>query len=178
MLIKGGKMKNCLVVIDMQNDFISGSLGTKEAREIVPHVKERIEKAIKNDEDIIFTKDTHFENYLETREGKNLPIKHCINNTWGHEICDELLPFVKGALLMVDKNTFGYKDLPLYTGKYDMITLIGLCTDICVISNAILLKAFYPEKEIIIEEKLCAGTTVENHENALKAMKVCQFTII
>lgn len=171
-------MKKCLIVIDMQNDFISGSLGTKEAKEIVSSVKKRIEKAKKDGEDIIFTKDTHTKKYLETREGKNLPVKHCIINTWGHEICDELVSYTKDALMVVDKNTFGYKDLPLYVEKYDTITLIGLCTDICVISNAILLKAFYPEKEFIIEKDLCAGTTVENHENALKAMKVCQFDII
>lgn len=171
-------MKNCLIVIDMQNDFISGSLGTIEAKAIVPLVKNRIEKAINNAEDLIFTKDTHFEDYLNTKEGKNLPIKHCISGTWGHEICDELLPYTKKALTMVDKNTFGYKDLPLYTSNYEKISLIGLCTDVCIISNAMLLKAFYPEKEIIIEGSLCAGTSVEKHKIALKALEACQFTII
>lgn len=171
-------MKNCLVVIDMQNDFISGSLGSENAKAIVSLVKIRIEKAIADGEDLIFTKDTHFKDYLNTKEGKNLPIEHCLDGTWGHEICDELLPYTKKALTMVDKNTFGYKDLPLYTSKYENITLIGLCTDVCIISNAMLLKAFYPEKEIIIEKSLCAGTSVEKHEIALKAMEACQFTII
>lgn len=171
-------MKNCLIVVDMQNDFISGSLGTNEAIKIVPLVKNRIEEAIKNNEEIIFTLDTHDENYLNTKEGKNLPIKHCIINTWGHQLCDELLPYSNNKKNIYNKNTFGYKDLPLYVSDYDKITIIGLCTDICVISNAMLLKAFFPEKEIIIEQNLCAGTTIENHENALKAMKVCQFTII
>ncbi len=171
-------MKNCLLVIDMQNDFITGALGTKEAVEIIPAVKARIEKAIKNGEDVIWTKDTHEKDYMKTREGKYLPVEHCIKGTHGYEICDELLPYVDKAKKVIIKNTFGSKELPKYIEEYDNITIIGLCTDICVISNAMVVHAFYPEKNIIIEKKCCAGSTVENHENALKAMSVCQFDII
>lgn len=171
-------MKNCLLVIDMQNDFITGALGTKEAVEIIPAVKARIEKAIKDDEDVIWTKDTHEKDYMKTREGRYLPVEHCIQGTRGYEICDELLPYVDKAKKVIIKNTFGSKELPKYIEEYDNITIIGLCTDICVISNAMVVHAFYPEKNIIIEKKCCAGSTVENHENALKSMSVCQFDII
>ncbi len=170
-------MKKCLIVVDMQNDFISGSLGSDEAKKIVPHVKERIEKAIKDGEDIYFTKDTHFENYLNTKEGQFLPIKHCIENTSGHDICDELKPYEKNAKNIFIKNTFGYKDLPQYLNDYDSITFIGLCTDICVVSNVILTKAFYPEKNIIVKKDCCAGTSVENHNSALAVMKSCHIVI-
>ena len=171
-------MKNALVVIEMQNDFISGSLGSEEAKNIVPKVKARIEKAIKDGEDIYFTKDTHYDDYEETREGKLLPVKHCIEGTKGHEICDELKPYVEKAKGVFTKNTFGYKDLPKYLGEYDKITFVGLCTDICVVSNAIVCKAFYPEKVIELEKDLCAGSTVDNHLNAINVMKACHITII
>ena len=171
-------MKKCLVVIDMQNDFITGSLGSDEAVKIVPKVKERIEKAIKDNEDIFFTKDTHYENYLDTREGKFLPVKHCIEGTNGYDICDELKSFEKDAKKIFIKNTFGYKNLPEYLNAYDEMTFVGLCTDICVVSNVLLVKAFYSEKIIKVEKDLCAGTTVENHEAALKVMKSCHIEII
>lgn len=170
-------MKSCLLVIDMQNDFITGSLGSKEAEAIVLGVKERIEKAIKDGEDIYFTKDTHYENYMDTREGEFLPVEHCIEGTPGHDICDELKPFEKNAKEIFIKNTFGYKDFPKYLEGYDKITLIGLCTDICVVSNAILIKAFYPEKDIVVEKDLCAGTNADNHDAALKVMKSCHIVI-
>lgn len=170
-------MKNCLIVIDMQNDFITGSLGSKEAETIVPRVKERIEKAIADSEDIYFTKDTHYENYMDTKEGEFLPVKHCIEGTSGHDICDELKPYEKKAKGIFTKNTFGYKDFPNYLADYDKITIIGLCTDICVVSNAMLIKAFYPEKNIMVEKDLCAGTSVENHNAALKVMKACHIVI-
>lgn len=170
-------MKSCLIVIDMQNDFISGSLGSDEAKKIVPKVKERIEKAIKDGEDIYFTKDTHYENYLNTKEGQFLPVKHCIENTSGHDICDELKPYEKNAKNIFIKNTFGYKDLPQYLNEYDSITFVGLCTDICVVSNVILTKAFYPEKNISIKKDCCAGTSVENHNAALSVMKSCHIVI-
>ena len=171
-------MKKCLVVIDMQNDFITGSLGSEEAVKIVPRVKERIEKAITDDEDIYFTKDTHDEDYLDTREGKFLPVKHCIKDTSGHEICEELKPYEKKAKNIFIKNTFGYKDLPKYLTEYDKITFVGLCTDICVVSNVILTKAFFPEKEIYVEKDLCAGSTITKHESALDVMKSCHIEII
>ena len=170
-------MKSCLIVIDMQNDFISGSLGSDEAKKIVPKVKERIEKAIKDGEDIYFTKDTHYEDYLNTKEGQFLPVKHCIENTSGHDICDELKPYEKNAKNIFIKNTFGYKDLPQYLNEYDSITFVGLCTDICVVSNVILTKAFYPEKNISIKKDCCAGTSVENHNAALSVMKSCHIVI-
>ena len=170
-------MKKCLLVIDMQNDFITGSLGSKEAEAIVPHVKERIEKAIKDGEDIYFTKDTHYEDYMNTKEGSFLPVKHCIEGTTGHDICDELKPFEKNAKEIFIKNTFGFKDFPKYLADYDKITLIGLCTDICVVSNAMLIKTFYPEKDIEVEKYLCAGTSVENHNSALNVMKSCHIVV-
>lgn len=171
-------MKNCLLVIDMQNDFITGSLGTKEAEKIVPKVKSRIEKAIKDREDIYFTKDTHYNDYLDTCEGKFLPVSHCIEGTSGHDICDEIKPYEKNAKEIFIKNTFGFKDFPKYLSDYDKITLIGLCTDICVISNALLIKAFYPEKDIEVEKDLCAGTTPDNHTSALNVMKSCHIVTI
>ena len=170
-------MKKCLIVIDMQNDFISGSLGSDEAKKIVPKVKERIEKAIKDGEDIYFTKDTHYEDYLNTKEGQFLPVKHCIENTSGHDIYDELKPYEKNAKNIFIKNTFGYKDLPQHLNEYDSITFVGLCTDICVVSNVILTKAFYPEKNIIVKKDCCAGTSVENHNSALAVMKSCHIVI-
>lgn len=171
-------MKNCLIVIDMQNDFITGSLGSKEAEAIVPRVKERIEKAIKDGEDIYFTKDTHYDNYMSTKEGEFLPVEHCIEGSSGHEICDTLKPFEKNAKEIFIKNTFGFKDFPKYLSDYGTITIIGLCTDICVVSNTILIKTFYPEKNIKVEKDLCAGSTIENHLSALNVMKSCHITIL
>ena len=171
-------MKKCLVVIDMQNDFISGSLGSEEAKKIVPKVKARIDKALSEGEDVYFTKDTHEDNYMETNEGKHLPIKHCIEGTNGHEICDELKNYEKEAKGVFVKNTFGYKELPKYLEKYDSITFVGLCTDICVVSNVMVTKAFYPEKEIKLEKDLCAGSTIENHMSAINVMKACHIEII
>ena len=174
-----------LVIIDMQNDFITGSLGTKEAQAIVPKVCEKIEKW---DGKVLFTQDTHYENYLETQEGNKLPIKHCIKDTEGWEICDVVL----GSLSLNElihsesffKVTFGSESLVTYfkalnqTRLISEIQLIGVCTDICVISNALLLKAFLPEVPIIVDASCCAGVTPESHKNALEAMKMCQVEII
>ena len=162
-----------LIVVDMQNDFITGSLGSHQAEMIVPYVKELVESF---DGDVIFTRDTHGDNYLETSEGKKLPVKHCIKGTWGWEICDELKPFVK---TVIDKETFGSMKLPMAINDYcDGIELCGLCTDICVISNAMIVKAAYPEKDIKIHKNGCAGVTPESHENALLAMQAVQIEII
>ena len=139
-------MKKALVVIDMQNDFIDGSLGTKEAVKIVPNVKARIAAAMAEHDIVVFTMDTHPENYLETAEGKKLPVKHCIKPTKGWEICDALKEYA-GRAAVIEKPTFGSTELPAAVKDADDITLVGLCTDICVISNALLLKAFYPEKK-------------------------------
>ena len=172
-------MKNILIVVDMQNDFIDGALGTKEAVAIVPKVEEKIRNF---DGEVFFTRDTHETYYLETQEGKNLPVKHCIRDTEGWQIRKELDVLRKTD--PVDKETFGSTDL---AGELTMIdedegigsiTLVGLCTDICVISNALLIKASLPEVPICVDATCCAGVTPESHENALKAMEVCQIKII
>ena len=170
-------MKKLLLVIDMQNDFIDGSLGTKEAQKILPAV---IEKVREFDGDVIFTRDTHFENYMETQEGRRLPVPHCIKGTAGWELAPELerLRAERNAPVF-DKLTFGCKELPVYLAEsypegLESAELIGVCTDICVISNALLLKAFFPELPVSVTASLCAGVTPESHEIALKAMKMCQ----
>ena len=165
-----------LVVVDLQNDFIDGALGTPEAVAIVPYVRSVIENF---DGKVIFTRDTHFDGYMSTQEGKNLPVPHCIKNTDGWQIRAEL-----DALRTtdaVDKITFGSKDLVEIVGRednVDSITFVGLCTDICVISNAMLIKAFYPEIPLTVDAKGCAGVTPESHKNALSAMKMCQISVI
>lgn len=165
-----------LIVVDMQNDFIDGALGTAEAVSIVPYVKSVIENF---DGKVIFTRDTHFENYMETQEGKNLPVPHCIKGTDGWQIRAELDALRKTEA--IDKLTFGSKDLAEMLkneGDIESITFVGLCTDICVISNVMLVKAFYPEIPLIVDAKACAGVTPESHKNALNAMKMCQVTVI
>lgn len=146
-------MEKILIVVDMQKDFVDGSLGTKEAQSIVPAVKDKIENF---EGDIIFTKDTHEEDYLNTQEGQNLPVVHCIRGTAGHEIIEELQPYTKRALAIFEKETFGSRKLAGFLKelhkekKIESIELIGLCTDICVVSNALLIKAFLPEVPISV----------------------------
>lgn len=182
-------MKKILVVVDMQNDFIDGPLGTPEARAIVDNVCAKIREG--EWDRIFFTHDTHDENYLETQEGKKLPVKHCIQNTYGWR----LNPNVEAAsddkdydnVEFVDKITFGSVGLackidPLVwddniTESDIELTLIGVCTDICVISNALLLKAHYPEMKIVVDAACCAGTTPEKHRMALVTMDSCQIEI-
>ena len=164
-----------LIVVDMQNDFITGSLGSKLAEMIVPNVVEKV----KNYEGtVIFTRDTHFSDYMKTQEGKNLPVKHCIKDTTGWEICNELKPY---ANKVIDKITFGSVDLPdvikAYGEQIEEIELCGLCTDICVISNAMILKATFPEVKIVVDSNCCAGVTEESHQTALNAMKAVQIDI-
>ena len=172
-------MKKILIVVDMQNDFIDGALGTKEAVAIVPKVEEKIRNF---DGEVFFTRDTHETYYLEIQEGKNLPVKHCIRDTEGWQIRKELDALRKTE--PIDKETFGSTDLAgeLVTLNEDQgigsITLVGLCTDICVISNALLIKASLPEVPICVDATCCAGVTPESHENALKAMEACQIRII
>ncbi|MBQ7479018.1 MAG: cysteine hydrolase [Selenomonadaceae bacterium] len=168
-------MKKCIVVVDMQNDFIDGSLGTKEAQEMLPRLVKKLER--ETDAALVFTQDTHSADYLETQEGKNLPVKHCIKPEKGWEIAPALKPFAEKAAAIVEKPTFGSTKLPDAVRDFDEIELVGLCTDICVISNALLLKAFYPEKSISIDASCCAGVTPESHENALGAMKMCQIQV-
>ena len=171
-------MQNILVVVDMQNDFIDGALGTKEAVAILPAVKEKIENF---DGKVIFTRDTHFENYMETQEGKNLPVPHCIKGTKGWEIRSELMDLCKDN--PIDKLTFGSSELGNIlveenkVNTIESITFIGLCTDICVISNVMIAKAFLPEVKVIVDAACCAGVTPESHKNALEAMKVCQVSV-
>lgn len=168
--------KQALVVVDMQNDFIDGALGSTEAQAIVPQV---VEKAAGFDGDLYFTRDTHDSTYLSSQEGQRLPVSHCVRGTPGWEICDALQPFTKQAMLF-DKPVFGSPELALELAKrnYDSIILVGLCTDICVISNAFLLKAYLPEAQIIVDAACCAGVTPESHHTALQAMKNCQIDVI
>lgn len=180
-------MKKILVVVDMQNDFITGSLGTKEAVAIVPNVIEKIKEYDIND--VYVTRDTHQADYMSTNEGKHLPVEHCIENTWGWEIEDSVKKAVEGAKT-VNKPTFGstelasmlakvYEELPVSENgaKEFSIELIGLCTDICVVSNALLLKAQMPEITISVDSKCCAGVTPESHEAALTTMRMCQIEV-
>ena len=169
-------MKKILVVVDMQNDFIDGALGTPEAVAIVPYVKEKIESF---DGEVLFTRDTHAENYMDTQEGRNLPVPHCIKGTAGWEIRAELDALRRTEA--IDKLTFGSRDLVdvlAREGEIESITFVGLCTDICVISNAMVVKAFYPEIPLIVDARGCAGVTPERHARALEAMKMCQIKVI
>lgn len=171
-------MQNILLVIDMQNDFIDGALGTPEAVAIVGKVAEKIKSFPGR---VIFTRDTHEENYMETQEGRKLPVPHCIRGSQGWQIREELEKLRTGPA--VDKPTFGSQALGELLLKLDKeekigsITLVGLCTDICVISNALLAKAFLPEVPITVDASCCAGVTPESHKTALSAMKMCQIQV-
>lgn len=189
-----------VVVVDMQKDFVDGALGTPEAQAIVPVVIERLKELDSSENLIFFTKDTHYENYLDTQEGKNLPVPHCIEGTPGWSICKPISSFVdydshfctyssreicKSRVL---KSTFGSLDLAKIVqnivhndnvnNSVDEIILMGVCTDICVISNAMLLKAYCPEIKITVDATCCAGVTPESHKAALMTMKMCQINII
>nr|WP_024835485.1 isochorismatase family cysteine hydrolase [Clostridium sp. 12(A)] len=166
-------MKKTLIVVDMQNDFIDGSLGTIEAQSIVKKVKDKITEYQNRGDEIIFTRDTHLSNYLHTNEGKHLPIEHCIFGEKGWFIADGLeVPNCK----YVDKSTFGW--CFWNNMKFDQVELIGLCTDICVVSNALILKASFPNIEITVDASCCAGATPETHKAALETMKMCQINVI
>ena len=166
-------MRRTLVVVDMQKDFIDGALGTKEAVAIVENVKKKIEAYKANGDEIIFTRDTHQENYLETNEGKHLPVAHCIEGTDGWKIGEGLE--VDGALY-IDKPTFGYMNWKEY--DLEEVEIIGLCTDICVVSNALIIKATFPEIKVTVDAGCCAGVTPESHKAALLTMKMCQVEVI
>ncbi|MBR2215955.1 MAG: cysteine hydrolase [Selenomonadaceae bacterium] len=168
-------MKKCIVVIDMQNDFIDGSLGTKEAQAMLPKLTAKLQKA--TDADFIFTQDTHEADYLTTQEGRNLPVEHCIKPSHGWEIAAPLAPFVKKAKAIIEKPAFGSLELIKAVEGYDEAEIMGLCTDICVISNAMILKAAYPEMKIAVDAACSAGVTPESHVSALAAMKMCQIEI-
>ena len=167
-----------LVVVDMQKDFVDGALGTPEALDIVENVVARVKAAKEAGDQVIFTMDTHEANYLETAEGKNLPVEHCIRETAGWKLIPPLRPLTAGTKI-IQKPTFGSTQLSYLVaiGDYEEIELIGLCTDICVISNALLLKATVPETPIYVNASCCAGVTPQSHNNALEAMKMCQIMI-
>lgn len=166
-------MKKTLIVVDMQNDFIDGSLGTDEARAIVGNVKKKIELYRSVGDEVIFTRDTHDENYLNTSEGKKLPVKHCVKGTKGWQIADGL---VFDGAIFVDKPTFGW--IHWNDMNFEKIEIVGLCTDICVVSNALILKAQFPDAEIIVDSGCCAGVTPETHRAALDTMRMCQIDIV
>ena len=169
-----------LIVVDMQKDFIDGALGTKEAQKIVTKVKAKIKKYAQAGDNIIFTRDTHKKNYMDTREGKYLPVPHCIKGTAGWEIPKALTDAAGENYTIIDKGSFGYdkwaKTLkPLAPTDFE---IVGLCTDICVVSNALAIKAIYPEADISVDAACCAGVTPATHDAALSTMKCCQIDIL
>ena len=173
-----------LIVVDMLNDFVTGSLGSEQAEAIVPAVKQKVAEFEERGDVVVFTRDTHDANYLETFEGKNLPVEHCIKGTEGWEIIDDLQPLSKKANSIIDKPTFGSFDLINYlepfieSGEVQEIELCGLCTDICVVSNALMLRAKFHETPITVDASCCAGVTADSHKSALQTMKSCQIQII
>ena len=171
-----------LVVVDMQNDFIDGALGTPEAQAIVSNVKKKIEEAMENNDLIIYTRDTHFDRYLQSKEGEKLPVEHCIRGTDGWQIREELLtPKEYKLTYILNKYTFGSYELPEIISNIvdcNEVELVGLCTDICVVTNTLMLKArFYNTHDIIVDAKCCAGVSPESHEAALKTMEMCQINV-
>ena len=172
-----------LIVVDMQNDFIDGSLGTAEAQAIVPAAEARVREAVAAGENVIATLDTHEENYLETAEGRKLPVRHCIRGSEGWRLNPRIDAALEGATRL-EKPTFGSVRLPELVRERaegaDRLTieLIGLCTDICVVSNALLLKANFPEADIRVRRACCAGVTPEKHEAALATMASCQIDVL
>ncbi len=173
-------MKRFLIVVDMQNDFVSGALGTAEAAAIVPHVVQKIEEF---DGDVVVTYDTHEENYLDTAEGRKLPVVHCVKDTDGWQLHAAVQAALdKKGYIAVEKPTFGSTALPalldaLANGEPFEAELCGLCTDICVVSNALLLKAHYPSYPLSVDAACCAGVTKESHEAALVTMRMCQIDV-
>lgn len=172
-------MRKILVVVDMQKDFIDGALGTKEAQKIVPAVVEKIKNY--PIEDVYVTKDTHQADYMETSEGKHLPVIHCVKGTPGWELKEEIAVLTEGACA-IEKPTFGSIELMELLKKENAkeileIELVGVCTDICVVSNALLLKAAMPENVIRVDKQCCAGVTPESHEAALATMQMCQIEV-
>lgn len=174
-------MGSAIIVIDMQNDFVTGSLGSESAQAIVPKIVAKLEKFKNDNASIYFTMDTHDKSYLGTLEGKNLPVEHCIKNTPGWCIVDELFPYAEENNVII-KSTFGYtgwnNSRVFCSDLITDITIVGVCTDICVVSNALILRAMLPKCKIVVDASCCAGTTKENHEAALKVMKSCQIEVI
>lgn len=177
-----------LIVVDMQRDFINMALGTPEAQAIVPNVAKKVEEYANNDDVIIYTRDTHYDNYLSTMEGKMLPVPHCIEGTYGWGI-SQAVDIIYDRAFVINKPSFGYTHwerdindfiMSIYESPMtiDSIELVGLCTDICVVSNALILKAQFPEITITVDASCCAGVTPESHKAALTTMKMCQINVI
>ena len=176
-----------LVVVDMQKDFVDGALGSPEAQAIVPNVAEKVKQYSEMENGlVVYTRDTHFANYMETREGKYLPVMHCIHETEGWKIVPEVLSD-HATVVIFNKDTFGYCAIAeeiayIVNGEMDQeiesIEVCGLCTDICVISNALILKANFPEIPFVVDSACCAGVTPEKHEAALEVMRSCQIDVI
>lgn len=176
-----------LIVVDMQNDFITGALGSEDAQKIVNNVVDKVNSY--NPERVVFTRDTHYGNYLMTQEGKKLPVPHCIKDTYGWEVIKELQETKAYKLeredtvpITLDKDSFGYNSWCIFFAsnriKASEIEIVGVCTDICVVSNALILKALLPELPITVDARCCAGITPESHEAALKVLKMCQINVI
>jgi nicotinamidase-related amidase len=170
-------MKEILVVVDMQKDFLTGALGSERAAAIIPVVKNRVEEARARGVQVAFTRDTHGKDYMQTQEGRKLPVPHCEKDTDGWQIADGLYEIGE---LVFDKPVFGSIALAefLKTKGFDKITFVGVCTDICVVSNVLLAKAYCPEAEIFVDSAACAGVTEEKHEAALETMRSCQATVL
>lgn len=184
-------MSRTLIVVDMQPDFVTGPLGTQEAQAIVPGIQEKIRNTILTGGDVVFTRDTHDEDYLGTQEGRKLPVKHCIRGTDGWQAMlmpkkEDLTPGSDHRLTVIDKPCFGVDWVQAIRLDDDLcaimsaqeIELVGVCTDICVVSNALAIRSLYPETRVIVDAACCAGTTPENHIAALKVMKSCQIDVI
>lgn len=169
-------MKELLVVVDMQNDFIDGSLGTAEAVAILPYVLAKVKAAVENDVEVVFTMDTHSQSYLESLEGRHLPVVHCVKDTPGWQIHPALAPF---AATIFTKPGFGSTELidHIKKGGYGHVEFVGLCTDICVVTNALMLKGALPELPVSVDPKGCAGVTSQSHQSAIETMKMCQIDV-
>lgn len=173
-------MKKCLVVVDYQNDFVSGSLGFEKAKELDSKIANLIEKYHNNSDDVVFTLDTHYDDYMNTIEGKSLPVPHCIKGTIGHNLYGKVSHSVKESDLLFEKNTFGSGKLFEYlkNNRYSSIELVGVVTNICVISNAVIAKTAQPETEIIVNKNLVASNDDKLNDEALSVMSSFQIKII
>lgn len=172
-------MKKCLVVVDYQNDFVSGSLGFEKAKELDSEIAKLIEKYHNNSDDVVFTLDTHYDDYMNTNEGKSLPVPHCIKGTFGHNLYGKVSHSVKESDLLFEKNTFGSDKLFEYlkNNRYSSIELVGVVTNICVISNAVIAKTAQPETEIIVNKNLVASNDDKLNDEALSVMSSFQIKI-
>ena len=174
--------KKLLIVVDMQNDFTTGALRNEDAIAIIPNVVAKVKAALAAGTDVIFTRDTHHDDYMGSEEGRNLPVPHCIEGTSGRELIEELKPLAEPPARIIDKLTFGSSELGRILGSEYAdckdVELIGICTDICVISNALLTKAFLPNAHVTVDASCCAGVTPESHNTALEAMKACHVEVL